>query len=116
MNDFVKETLEKQMKLLSKRSEKAVGGELNSYTEQIINLAKILDPELRNQSCAEVLSRLPAATLTMSDLEEIAAARKAKLRREDEAFRQLLNDHGIAANTPSGTFEIKQKAEVFRNE
>ncbi|MBR0289813.1 MAG: hypothetical protein IJQ82_12620, partial [Selenomonadaceae bacterium] len=75
-----------------------------------------LDPELRSQSCAEVLSRLPAATLTMSDLEEIAAARKAKLRREDEAFRQLLNDHGIAANTPSGTFEIKQKAEVFRNE
>lgn len=92
MNEFVKETLEKQMKLLSERSGKAVGGELNSYTEQIINLAKILDPELRSQSCAEVLSRLPAATLTMSDLEEIAAARKAKLRREDEAFRRLLDE------------------------
>ncbi len=65
MSLLVQETLEKQLQLLSKRSEKAVGGELNSYTEQIINLAKLLDPELRNQPYVEALLRLPSATLTM---------------------------------------------------
>lgn len=42
---LVKETLKKHLQLLSARSEKAVDGELNSYTEQIINLAKLLDGE-----------------------------------------------------------------------
>ncbi|MBR6887242.1 MAG: hypothetical protein IKN16_02225 [Selenomonadaceae bacterium] len=45
MELLVKETLKKHLQLLSARSEKAVDGELNSYTEQIINLAKLLDGE-----------------------------------------------------------------------
>lgn len=88
MNEFVKETLEKQMKLLSERSGKAVGGELNSYTEQIINLAKILDPELRSQSCAE--APLPfVGHLSMSDLEALAKARHEWLRQSIEETQQF---------------------------
>ena len=55
MDTLVKETLEKQLKLLSERSEKAVGNELAIYTEQIVKLANLLDPELRSQPYVEAL-------------------------------------------------------------
>lgn len=97
---LIKTMLEKQLQLLSERSEKAVGDELNSYTEQIINLAKLLDPELRNQPYVEALSRLPSATLTMSDLEEIMVARKEKLRRADLEFRRLLDERQKTTPSP----------------
>ena len=53
MDTLVKETLEKQLKLLSERSEKAVGNELTIYTEQIVKLANLLDPELRSRPYVE---------------------------------------------------------------
>lgn len=100
MDTLVKETLEKQLKLLSERSEKAVGNEVAIYTEQIVKLANLLDPELRNRPYVEALSRLPLATLTMSDLEEIAVARKEKIRRADEEFRRLLDEHRKTTPNP----------------
>ena len=100
MNPQTKTVLEKQLQILSKRSENACCNELQIYTEQIINLAKILDPELRNRPYVEALSRLPSATLTMSDLEEIAVARKEKIRRADEEFRRLLDEHRKTTPNP----------------
>lgn len=88
MESLVKETLEKQMRILSGLSEKAVGNELAFYTEQIINLAKLLDPELRNQSLDE--APLPfLGHLSMSDLEELAQARRELLRRSATETQQF---------------------------
>lgn len=92
MNNLVKETLEKQLRILSERSTIADDDCLGELTTQIIDLANLLDPELRSQSYAEALSRLPAATLTMSDLDEVAAVRKERLRRADMAFHHLLDE------------------------
>lgn len=100
MNPQIKAVLEKQLQIFSDRSEKACCSELQIYTEQIINLVKVLDPELRSRPYVEELSRLPSATLTMSDLEEIAAARKEKLRRADEEFRRLLDEHRKTTPNP----------------
>ena len=103
MNDFVKETLEKQMKLLSERSHESTAGVIG-YTEQIINLAKILDPELRSQSYAE--APLPfVGHLTMSDLEALAKARHELLRQSVKETQQFYKK-----------LFPQQKAEVFRNE
>lgn len=95
MNDFVKETLEKQMKLLSERSAElptySTTTILCSYTEQIINLAKILDPELRSQSCAE--APLPfVGHLSMSDLEALAKVRHEWVRQSIEETQQFYKD------------------------
>ena len=90
MNDFVKETLEKQMKLLSERSHESTAGVIG-YTEQIISLAKILDPELRSQSCAA--APLPfVGHLSMSDLEALAKARHEWLRQSIEETQQFYKD------------------------
>lgn len=92
MENFIRDTLEKQMQILSERSIRENGEYLAPITAQMIELAKLLDPELRSQSYVEMLSRLPAATLTMSDLEEITSARKEKLRKADEDFRRFCNE------------------------
>ena len=100
MEPLVKGILEKQVQILSALSEHAVGNELAIYTEQIVKLANLLDPELRSRPYVEALLRLPSATLTMSDLEEIAAVRKEKLRQADKEFRRLLDEHQKTAPSP----------------
>lgn len=92
LNRLVKDTLEKQLAILSKRSEEANGSFLDQYTLRIMDLAILLDPELRTQSYADALCNLPDGQLTMQDLEEIAAARKERLQRADEEFRRLLGE------------------------
>lgn len=93
MNSLVKETLEEQMRILSDRSMTVQDAYVAPITAQMIRLAQLLDPELRNQSFAEALSPLPAATLSMTDLEDIAAVRKERLRRADDVFRRALEEH-----------------------
>lgn len=92
MNPFVKETLEKQLRILSDRSVTAQDAYVAPITAQMIRLVQMIDPELRSQSFAEALSPLPAATLSMTDLEEITAVRKERLRRADDVFRQTLEE------------------------
>ena len=48
MNNTVKKTLEKQLRILSERSKDASGTYLTEYTVQMINLAKILAPEIES--------------------------------------------------------------------
>ena len=100
LNPQIKAVLEKQLRIFSERSETACCTELQIYTEQIINLVKLLDPELRSQPYVEELSHLPSATITMSDLEEIAAARKEKLRLADKEFRHLLGENRKTTPSP----------------
>lgn len=45
----IKETLEKQFELLAERSKQTYGQELASLTEQMINLAVVLDSDLQSQ-------------------------------------------------------------------
>ena len=99
MDNFIRDTLKKQMQILSERSVRENGEYLAPITEQMIALAKCLEPELRSQSYVEMLSRLPSATLTMSDLEEITSARKEKLRKADDSFRQFWNE--LQKTTPN---------------
>ena len=91
MDKMIKQTLERQLELLAIQSERDMRN-IASYTEQMINLARLIDPELRTQSYAAALSRLPEATLTMSDLEEIVGVRKERLRRADKALQQMLDE------------------------
>lgn len=46
MENFVKDTLKKQMQILSERSIRENGEYLAPITAQMIELAKLLDPEL----------------------------------------------------------------------
>lgn len=103
MEQLVKDTLEKQMQRLSLLSAATSGNALVSYTEQIIKLANLLDPELRSQSYTAALQYLPSAKLTMSDLEEIAAARKEKSLRADKAFHQFVEK--LQQTTPDQPLE-----------
>ena len=96
----VKKVLEKQLEILSERSKCEEVAYLAPITEQMIRLAKALDPALRIQSFAEDLNCLPAATLSMSDLEEITAARKERLRQADKEFRRLLDEHRKTIQDP----------------
>ena len=93
MSDKIKETLEKQLDLLSERSSKSNSvNEIVSLTEQMISLAKIIEPELQCQS-------VYAATypyvghLSMSDLESLALARQLRETKQLEAERQWCKDH-----------------------
>ena len=46
MDNFIRDTLKKQMQILSERSVRENGEYLAPITAQMIELAKILDPEL----------------------------------------------------------------------
>lgn len=46
MENFIKDTLKKQMQILSERSVRENGEYLAPITEQMIELAKLLDPEV----------------------------------------------------------------------
>lgn len=46
MENFIRDTLEKQMQILSERSIRENGEYLAPITAQMIELAKLLDPEL----------------------------------------------------------------------
>ena len=90
MEEKHKKILEKQLTLLSERSQTLTSAkELQILTGKMIDLVRLLDPELRIQFFDEELSNLPAATLKMSDLEEIAAARKEKSRLFADHLRQI---------------------------
>ena len=53
MDNFIRDTLKKQMQILSERSGRENGEYLAPITAQMIELAKLLDPELRSQSSGE---------------------------------------------------------------
>ena len=97
MDTFIKDTLKKQMQILSERSVRENGEYLAPITAQMIELAKLLDPELRNQSLNE--KPLPfVGHLSMSDLEELARARRELVRRSIEETRQFYKDLQSRAN------------------
>ena len=82
MEEKYKKILEKQLEILSEIPIKVLTyiDELALLTDKMIDLVMLLDPELRTQFFDTKLSNQLAATLKMSDLEEIAAARKEKSR------------------------------------
>ena len=91
--DEVQTILSQKLNLLSKRSQETHNcQELVALTEQMINLAKTLHQIVKNPVAFAELMNLPPAHLTMSDLMEIAAVRKQKLRQTDEELRQKLNE------------------------
>lgn len=91
--DEVQKILSQQLNLLSERSQETHNcQELVGLTEQIINLAKALHQIVKNPLAFAELMNLPPAHLTISDLMEIAAVRKEKLRQADEELRQKLNE------------------------
>lgn len=92
--DKVKETLEKQLQLLSERSKQiieqgnAADNELKTLTNQMIQLALILDPVLQSQSASAAYFPF-VGHLSMSDLEELAQARRERARRELAEAKQF---------------------------
>ena len=97
MDNFIRDTLKEQMQILSERSARENGEYLAPITAQMIELAKLLDPELRSQSSGE--RPLPfVGHLSMSDLEELARARRELVRRSIEETRQFYKDLQSRAN------------------
>lgn len=94
MENLYKKTLEKQLKLLSERSMKSNdNGEIVALTEQMVNLVKILAPELQFQS-AYAATYPYVGQLSMSDLESLAEARRLQAERRTEAEKEWCKSHG----------------------
>lgn len=90
-----KETLEKQLQLLSEWSQRVVhdtenGSELPALTEQMIKLAAILEPEIQSELVP--FAPLPLSErLTIADMEALAIGRRERERRKTEEARQEWN-------------------------
>lgn len=77
---MAKEKLEKQLQLLSEHSIKADSDTLIKLTREMINLALILDPELKNQS-GDVQGYLASVQLSAKELADICAGQYERVRR-----------------------------------
>ena len=85
MRDEIKNTLEKQLALLSERSMKSESvEEIVSLTEQMTGLAILIDSELRNQFFDAAPSRLPSAALTVKDLADMLVGRSKRYHRLED--------------------------------
>lgn len=97
MTQEIKKTLAGQLELLNERSKSADTKDLPKLTAQIINLATILDPELRNLSLHADFARLPSVALTAQDAADIANARRERYLRWEASQKEEL----IVANKES---------------
>ena len=88
MDASVKETLEKQLQMLSERSSTADIKYLPALTGQMINLARILEPELQNQSFYGASTGHPyVVQLPAKDLVDLYVARAELLSRQAKSHR-----------------------------
>ncbi len=89
MNTTIEKTLIEQLELLAERSKNARIELLPELTVQMINLALILDPELRNQFWRGILAHSPYVSLSMTDLTDITNAREERSRRLNEHLKKV---------------------------
>ena len=84
----IKETLEKQLELLSERSVKTSGKELADLTNEMIKLAAILSPEVQSQSFYAASTHHPyVVQLPAEDLVELYATRYERAHECGRASR-----------------------------
>lgn len=91
MEKFVMDTLKEQMTTLVTRSKDAASCDLTVITDKLMALAKLLVPELRNQSACEPLNPY-VGHLSMSDLQALAQARHERECRAAEELKRLYKD------------------------
>ena len=84
----IKETLEKQFELLSKRSEEIQGKELADLTMAMINLVPFISPEFQSQSFYAASINHPCVVqLPAKDLVELYVARAERANECGRASR-----------------------------
>ena len=84
---MAKEKLEKQLQLLSERSLCANDNDLVKLTREMINLALILDPELKNQS-GDVQGYLATVQLSAKELADICVGQYERVRYQTKPDRK----------------------------
>ena len=85
MDAEIKNTLKRQLELLAERSKNASDAELSELTAQMINLAKLIDPQTQSLFREALMARLPPVSLSVRDVWDIVTARVERAHRQDDA-------------------------------
>ena len=91
MDTFIKDTLKKQMQILSERSVRENGEYLAPITEQMIKLAIILEPEIQSELFPVVPLPL-SERLTIADMEALVIGKRERERQRVAEAQQSWNN------------------------